>query len=285
MSRHARAVRKQVSRRPAAWADAHGAEGYVEVARTDFLLDGKSQTDSRITLLTGLSRRDVRQIRTETHADEPLAASLETRVARAWTAKPFIDGNGKRLALPRLSSVGGPRSFEALVRHVSSDIRASVLLDSWVKQGVVSISADDLVQFNNTVYFHRDAKVEDTSIHTAHVTADFVSGMTDLMSNCEPRPIRMHLVNCDHMTKQSVDRIFEHACQRMDTVASQINQLGEDAAAVERGHADARHRLTFCIYVYRTDMDVDPPVMWAEPGLMAPAPVRKRSRSHLQRSG
>ena len=36
---------------------------YVEIAEHDFALDGKPQTDSRISLISGVHRKDVRRLR------------------------------------------------------------------------------------------------------------------------------------------------------------------------------------------------------------------------------
>lgn len=53
---------------------------YVEVSSKGFKLQGKEQTDSRITLLTGLNRRDVRQIRATIHNDEPFVRDRKSVV-------------------------------------------------------------------------------------------------------------------------------------------------------------------------------------------------------------
>jgi len=51
---------------------------YIQVAEEEFKLDNKAQTDSRISLLTGVHRRDVNRLRNESLAESslPLQASL-----------------------------------------------------------------------------------------------------------------------------------------------------------------------------------------------------------------
>ena len=50
---------------------------YVDVAESDFKVNGRRQSDSRITLLTGVHRKDVKRLREETETSEfkPVTAS------------------------------------------------------------------------------------------------------------------------------------------------------------------------------------------------------------------
>ena len=54
---------------------------YVKVADAEFKLDAKPQTDSRISLLTGIHRREVSRLRNEivTEMDLPVQASMRDR--------------------------------------------------------------------------------------------------------------------------------------------------------------------------------------------------------------
>jgi hypothetical protein len=240
---------------------------YVQRATKGFKIDDKEQTDSRISLLTGIHRRDIRLLRAALDHDKPLAASLETRVARAWSAPPFIDENGKRAPLPRLASVGGMRSFESLVQHVSTDIRAAVLLNDWTNKGFARVDEQDQVVFESDSYFGIDSKVADTCSHLAHTTSDLISGFTGILRNENPRPMAMGFVNCDYLSEESMEKIFNYCRELIKKQNSEINRLGEDASMGDRQLSNARMRFTFCGYVYRVNLDLDQPVQWAEPGM------------------
>ncbi len=236
---------------------------YFEVSSEEFKLQGREQTDSRITLLSGMHRRDVRQIRATIDNDEPLTRSLERRVVDRWTQPPFLDEHGDRAALPRLASVGGEVSFEALVQHVSTDIRASVLLDEWVTKGNARIDAQDRVTFLKDYYYGRGAKVADSAINLAHMASDLIAGYTDLMTNVEPRRLRAMVCFCSSLSQESMEELFVTAGKRIVENGDAMNGLGEKMTATDRGRPDARQRFTFCSYVYRNDMDQDPPVLQA----------------------
>ena len=107
---------------------------YVKVSEAEFKLDAKPQTDSRISLLTGIHRREVNRLRNEavTEVDLPQRASMSALLLTVWSGHPeYLDKQGMPIPLPRLASKGEGQSFEALVQSVSKDFRARVVLDEW----------------------------------------------------------------------------------------------------------------------------------------------------------
>ncbi|MEM8818917.1 MAG: DUF6502 family protein, partial [Pseudomonadota bacterium] len=115
---------------------------YVEVAEQDFALDGLRPTDTRINLLTGVHRKDIRAMR---DADDSEAAARGARanimasLIGRWLADPDLtDDRGRPIPLPRQPQENGP-SFEALARAVSTDMRPRTLLDELLAQGLVTL--------------------------------------------------------------------------------------------------------------------------------------------------
>ena len=112
---------------------------YVEVAEESFVLADKPQTDSRISLLTGVHRKDVRRLRSE---DPELvetvgAISLGAQVVSNWLSEErYLDGYGRPKALPLRAQNASSKatqkaqdvSFEDLVASVSrQDLRPRVV--------------------------------------------------------------------------------------------------------------------------------------------------------------
>src|SRR5262245_35350401 len=122
---------------------------YVDVADRDFRLGGEPPTDSRVSLISGVHRKDVRRLRGAAPPDEesvPESVALGAQLASAWTTRrEFLDAKGRPRRLARLASQGGKRSFEGLVASVSRDIRARSVLDEWLRLGVVELDKDDHV--------------------------------------------------------------------------------------------------------------------------------------------
>ena len=113
---------------------------FVDVARLELAEQRMPQTDSAVTLLSGVHRRDVRQLTREA-ADSPLRPkeplSLAAQVVARWMNEPgFVDAGGAPRPLPRGPEPGG---FDELVAGVSRDVRPKAMLDELVRLGVVDL--------------------------------------------------------------------------------------------------------------------------------------------------
>ena len=125
-------------------------ELYVNVAEYDFTLPGKDQTDSRVSLLTGIHRKEVARLR---GAGAPVSVvpatiSRTSRIMARWLSAPeFTDADGLPLPLARAGEAGKGKalSFEALVVSVTRDVRPRAVLDEWIDRGLVVIDKDDRI--------------------------------------------------------------------------------------------------------------------------------------------
>ncbi|HOT83606.1 MAG TPA: DUF6502 family protein [Candidatus Defluviicoccus seviourii] len=136
---------------------------FVDVARTDFQLDGKAPTDSRISLLTGVHRKDVRRLRElpDIETNLPEKVSLGAQVVGAWvTRTEWLDRKGRPKPLPRLASAGDAISFERLVASISRDIRPRSVLDEWLRLGVVAVNEKDEVVLNASAFIPQAGEEE-----------------------------------------------------------------------------------------------------------------------------
>ena len=103
---------------------------YAQVARDEFTPEGKRPTDSRVAILTGLTRKEVRRLRDEVDAphtkQEWGGAHRATRVLSGWFQDPeFTDADGE----PRdLDAKDEQTGFPALVRRYSGDMPTSAML-------------------------------------------------------------------------------------------------------------------------------------------------------------
>ena len=122
---------------------------YVEVANEYFRLDDKNQTDTRLSLLTGIHRKDIKRLRNQDETDDktPENVDISTRIISKWIAeKRYLDENKKPLVLSLQAGTDkNEANFESLVQDVcKQDIRPRVVLDEWLRLGVVSLENDQL---------------------------------------------------------------------------------------------------------------------------------------------
>ena len=131
---------------------------YVEVADQEFGMDKKRQTDSRINLLTGVHRKDVKRLRGEHSADDdtPKNISIGAQLIAYWLgSKEFWDKAGQPLALPlrNAAKTSKEKTFDDLVELVcKQDIRPRVILDEWLNLGIAMLDDDNKVKLNTGAF-------------------------------------------------------------------------------------------------------------------------------------
>lgn len=89
---------------------------FVEVADKEFKINGKPSTDSHLSLLTGIHRKDIKRLRESVLSNGeviPHAVSLGTRLVSVWTTDPrYLDENNLPKPLPRFAKQGGEISLK-----------------------------------------------------------------------------------------------------------------------------------------------------------------------------
>ncbi len=225
---------------------------YVDVARREFRLSGKRQTDSRISLLTGVHRKDVKRLieEGERGAEAPVGVSLGAALVARWLGEPDLtDAQGRPLPLPRLASDGGRTSFEALVESVSKDIRSRVILDEWLRVGVVQLDRQDRVVLNpNALAPSRDFG-EKLQFLEANVH-DHLSAAVHNLSGAQP-PMLERSVFYDQLSAGSVEELRQLA---NELAMHAIQVLNRRAIELERDDQErsrlADQRINFGAYFF-----------------------------------
>jgi hypothetical protein len=136
---------------------------YVEVAVRDLLKDPRAQTDSRISLLTGVHRKEIRRWRSDTHAPEavpPVITRTSQIIAHWLRAGEYVDVEGQPRPLPRLPPPEGGPSFESLVQSVTLDVRPRAVLDDWLNHGIVTVDDSNRVVLNTAAFVPQPGSAE-----------------------------------------------------------------------------------------------------------------------------
>ena len=128
---------------------------YVDLAVESCNTLEETPTDSRISLLTGIARRYVKELRQE--GEDSRVAQLKitpaAKLIAQWvTNRRFVDQEGQPKTLPRLAKNEREPSFEELAIACSTDIRPRTLLDNLVERNLVELTKDDRVKLNSEAY-------------------------------------------------------------------------------------------------------------------------------------
>ena len=112
-------------------------QAYVESSYDYFELPGRDMTISRVSVLTGLSRKEVVRLSKggETAPKPKLTQNRASRVAIGWSTDPiYVDENGD----PKpLAFKGVPNSFADLSEKYGGDVPIATILDEMILKGIV----------------------------------------------------------------------------------------------------------------------------------------------------
>jgi hypothetical protein len=230
---------------------------YVKVADEEFKLANAEQTDSRITLLTGVHRKDVKRIRSEESGlitKEPRRLSLTSQLIALWLRNPDnLDNEGKPKPLPRLSSKGGEHSFEALVAKVSKDIRARPVLDEWLNLGLVTLDEDDYVHLNMQAFIPSQNLEEKLFYLSMNVHDHLATAVNNIQP--ENPPFLERCIYYYNLTQENIDKLHEAARETGMESLTKLNRLAMDLKASQKENPSALEgrvlkRMNFGIYFH-----------------------------------
>ncbi len=234
---------------------------YVEVADASFRLDGKPPTDSRIHILTGLHRKDIRRLRSGEAGDADTAARTSTlgaAIVSRWLGLPdYRDADGRPRCLPRSSDAGSP-AFDTLVAEVSKDVRPRAILDELLRQGVVTLDDSGAICLQQSAFVPAADFGEQAFFMGRNVHDHLASCVHNLLS--PDAPMLERSVYFAHLSEDSVQRLRELAEERAEALLTTLNEHGLALQKADAGKPDAIHRIRFGCYWYqaRRANDEDP---------------------------
>jgi hypothetical protein len=130
---------------------------YVDVAAKEFGIQGRKQSTSRVSVITGLSRREVMRVRQLPRPDESASTEQHNRAARviaAWRREPdFLDAKD-RPAL--LSMEGSGATFSELVKRFSGNVPPRAILDELLHVRAVELREDGKISLLTRAYIPRN---------------------------------------------------------------------------------------------------------------------------------
>lgn len=119
---------------------------YVDTAASEFALEGRKLSISRIALVTGINRKEVKRVLEQppTQDAHQKKHNRSARIIHGWrNDDDFTDAAGNPL---ELHFSGSNHDFSALVKRYSGDIPARAVLDELVRTGIVEKTSDNTIR-------------------------------------------------------------------------------------------------------------------------------------------
>ncbi|MCE7913336.1 MAG: hypothetical protein DYH15_01385 [Nitrosomonas sp. PRO4] len=234
---------------------------FVEVADKEFRIGTKPSSDSHLSLLTGIHRKDIKRLRHCGHLNTetmPQAISMGARLVSLWTSdERFLDENKQPKPLPRFIREGGMISFEGLVASVSCDIRSRVVLDEWLRLGVARFDEKNRVCLNIAAFIPVHG-FDEKAYFFGHNLHDHAAAATSNLLG-EKQPFLERSVYYDGLSENSV-RILAEKSESLGMES--LLAINKEALEMEKDDtttSGSRYRMTFGIYYFSEPIDSEKP--------------------------
>lgn len=230
---------------------------FVEIADIEFKLQDKQQTDSRISFLTGIHRKDVKRLRNQPNEYVITTVSLSALLMSRWLGDPvYSDKQGNPLALPRLSKQGGDQSFEKLIVSVNKDIRPRAILDEWLNMKIVSLDENDFVCLNKTVFIPQQGDQEKAWFLGENCHDHLAAAINNLKG--EAQPFIERAVYYDQLTIESVKELAELSEKLGMETLLKINSHALNLQNKDKLSQSAINKMRLGLYFYHQADEQDP---------------------------
>ncbi|WP_043832587.1 DUF6502 family protein [Muricoccus aerilatus] len=235
---------------------------YVEVA-AGLAEDARARTDSRLSLLTGVHRKELRRLREAPIPLEevPSVITVGSQIAGRWLGLPaYTDEEGHPLPLTRAA-------FDTLVTSVTTDLRPRTVLDNWVEAGLVTVEEDERVRLNRSAYLP-NRHIEGQLFYFARNLHDHLAAAAANISAAGDPPFLDRSLHYDRLRPEAAARLEAAGREGAQRLLLDLNRLA--LSLLEEGEAEPgtpTRRVNLGIYLYLEDEPLRPA---ATPGTAAP---------------
>ncbi|OOZ39482.1 hypothetical protein BOW53_11255 [Solemya pervernicosa gill symbiont] len=228
---------------------------YIDVAERDFVLPGKKQTVSRISILTGLSRKEVARIQKLDAPSDHLAKHKHNRAARVisgWmTDERFSSEEEPRV----LDFEGGQASFSELVKQYSGDMPVRSVFDEMERVGAVARDGEGRVHLKVRAYTPHGDEAGKLFILGSDA-ADLVTTIDHNLQNSGGELRFQRKVAYDNLPRDVIPKLRKLGDKRAQNLLESVNRflVAHDRDMNSEAEGEGRMRAGYAIYYFEEDL-------------------------------
>ena len=225
---------------------------YVDVATKEFGIEGRKQSTSRVSVITGLSRKEVKRVRELPRPDDTASVERYNRAARviaAWRRESnFQDAEGN--AAPLLLE-GTGATFSELVKRFSGDVPVRAILDELIRIGAVERLEDGRVSLIVRAYVPESSEAD--KLHILGTDVGFLISTIDHNLQADPMgPLFQRKVAYDNLPDEALPEFRELSAKRAQALLEKLDrwlaQRDRDVTPTVKG--TGRNRAGLGIYYF-----------------------------------
>lgn len=225
---------------------------YVDVATKEFGIEGRKQSTSRVSVITGLSRKEVKRVRELPRPDDTASVERYNRAARviaSWRRESnFQDAEGN--AAPLLLE-GTGATFSELVKRFSGDVPVRAILDELIRIGAVERLEDGRVGLLVRAYVPESSEAD--KLHILGTDVGYLISTIDHNLQADPMgPLFQRKVAYDNLPDEALPEFRELSAKRAQALLEILDrwlaQRDRDVTPTVRG--TGRNRAGLGIYYF-----------------------------------
>lgn len=229
-------------------------QSYVDVAYKDFTLPNRKQTYSRVSVITGIPRKEVVRIREAEPDDTQVQRKPLNRAAQVlsgWLSDDdYCDARGEAMELPLRGELP---SFETLVEKYSGDITARAILDELVRVGAVEKSDNNKVRLLSKGYVPENDELETLTVVSQHFQDLLGTGLHNIDSEPKDRKFQRQVAYNDiPETLKEEFRLYCHE-KSLELLLDFNHWLSHRKEQQLENNNEATHRVGVGVYFFNKE--------------------------------
>jgi len=227
---------------------------YVNLVEQEYSKDQKPLSDSRVSVLTGLARRYVKELRQQPLPSDPatLKASPNTKLIAEWITNPrFLDKRGAPRRLDRISDGGDPADFDELANIASNDVRPRTLLDDLIEKGMVKVTASGKLELLSNAY-KPDKHINELIDYFGQHVHDHLAAATNNLQT-DKTPYFERSAFQEGLTTESIETLKQFTDDSAMQMLKSVYAKAAALAQADQDREDNTHRFRLGAYCYTED--------------------------------
>lgn len=243
----------------------------VQESTSQYGVGEREVSDTRVSLLTGVHRKDVRRLRAapqSTTAPKPVTTIPAAVVAR-WISDPrflTIEQAPRPLARsPKLAVVGEP-DFSTLVAEVSRDVSSRSVLDELVRSGAVVVDPQGQVALTDQAFVPQNSPIEQFDFLASNVGDHLRAAVYNLSPQRTGAPLLEQSVFSEALSAEQALALQGYARKLWSTVLRKFLVAATVAEERSKNTPLRGHHVRFGMYFYDRRLDSSGNTDSAAPG-------------------
>jgi len=238
---------------------------YVDVAEEEFAVPGKKQTNSRIAMITGLTRKEVHRIKALSEDKEQSDGqdlieryNRAARVVYGWVHNEKYN-NEDNQSLDLIFD-GSAISFISLVKEFSGDVSPRTILDELLLAGVVEETTENTIRLLERAYIPQSSEIEKLQYLGTDVSG-LISTMDRNIHMQEKKPFFQRKVYYDNLPDVATVELQKILADKGQSLLEVLDKWMAEHDRDENPQVEGTGRKASGIGIYYFENDVEDDVV------------------------